>query len=334
MIKKFTELEQLSYDIVKNRGKVQYNETTGDEAVRKIILDALELGENYTAREYKNAYRANSAKFFQVIEELVNPMTGVLLTDQLNHFVDVEEVELNEKKEFIFNDPSLFRVGIVSDGNLDVRRQTIVNGKFTVETKTFIIKIYTDLNLFLTGKIDWVELCLRVQKSFAMEIQKEIGRSIYKAFDGASEGDYYKTGTFDEQKLLDIISNVSMDTNSTVAIYGTKKALAKVKGATDLMSNDMKNDLNLLGHFKQFQGTPMYEIPQARLNDRSKAIPDDALIIVPEGGSIVKVVFEGDTTIYETEAGVRNDEQMEYLFKRKAGVGVAKPSIFGMYKLA
>lgn len=334
MIKRFTEIEQLSYDIYKNKGNIKFNDVKGDEAIKKMILDSLELSEDFTQTEYKNAYRRNKAAFFEITEQLLNPIMGRILTDELNHFVDVEHTDINEQKRFTVTDSSLFRVGVTCDGNIDVRRQTVTNGSFVVQTRNLPVRIYLDINQFLAGQIDWVELCERVQKSYVAQIQAEIAKAMYGAFGNTKvEGDYFKNGTFDEQKLLDLISNVEMDTNTKAGIYGTKKALAKVKGTTDMISNEMKNEFNLLGQLKSFQGTPMHTIPQARLANRSLAIPDNALLIVPEGQKIVKVVLEGDVTMFE-DPTIRNDEQIDFLFKRKAGVGVAKPAIFGEFLLS
>lgn len=324
-IKKYSELAQLSYDVLKGQVK-KYSNNQAEDAIRQALLDS--VGGEWT---YQN-FRRHKIELYEVLEEVMTPVMGIILTDQLGRFVDVQEVDLNEKKKFIFTDPKLFTVGLVAAGNNDLSRQTIGNGSFEVETARYGIKIYTELELFISGIINWVELKDRVVKSFAAAIGGRIGEALFKGFDYAAPNkDFNKDGTFSEDVLMDLIENVQIHTGSSPVIFGSKKALSKIKGAENLYSDGMKNDLNLFGHLRHFQNTPMLEIPQALGADGKKVIPSDKIIVVPNNEKVVKLVLEGDVIIYDTEAGQRNDDQIEFLFTRKFGVGVARPSIYGTY---
>jgi len=55
---------------------------------------------------------------------------------------------------------------------------------------------------------------------------------------------------------------------------------------------------------------------------------------VPNGEKIVKIILEGDAYIRDTEAGARNDEQIEFFFGRNVGIGVLKSDNYAIYKLS
>ena len=61
----------------------------------------------------------------------------------------------------------------------------------------------------------------------------------------------------------------------------------------------------------------------------------DYLFILPEGQDIVNVVFEGEPIVVEnTEAGARNDQQIEFLYEQNVGVVALVSKYYGIYKLA
>lgn len=322
---KLTDLQQLALDTYK--GSVQkYSKVEAENAIRNAVVEACGGEWNFYS------FNKNKWDVYQIMAEVLSVGLGELLIDKFNNLVEFKDTELGDTTEFIVKDKSLFRVATIADGNVDIRRQKLYNGKMTVVTEKLGIKIYEELDRFIAGRIDWTEMIDRVQKSYGHELAIRIYNAIYGSYN-TLVAPYQISGTFDEAKLLEAIAHVEASTGQKAVIFGTKTALAKITTAKE--SEGMKDSLNVLGHYGMFRGTDLMELPQAhKPNTNTFAIADDFLLIVPNGEKIVKVVLEGDAYVYDTEAGVRNDEQIEFFFGRKAGIGVLKADQYAIYKLS
>lgn len=322
---KLTDLQKLALDTYK--GSVQkYTKSEAEEAIRNAILDACGGKWNF----YN--FQKNKWDVYQVISEVLSVGLGELLIDKFNNFAEVRDVELGDTIEFMVRDKSLFRVASIADGNTDIRRQKLYHGKLTVVTEKLAIKIYEELDRFLAGRIDWTDMVDRVQLSYGHEIAIRIYNAIYDSYNSLT-APYQTSGDFDETKLLEAIAHVRASTGQKPVVFGTQIALSKITTAKE--SDGMLDRLNLLGHYGMFRGTDLLELPQAHKSGTNDfVIADDFLLIVPNDEKIVKIVLEGDAYTYDTEPGARNDEQIEFFFGRRVGVGVLKAENYAIYKLS
>lgn len=322
---KLTDLQKLAVDTY--RGSVtKYSKTEAESAIRNAVVDACGGEWNYFS------FNKNKWDVYQIMSEVLSVGLGELLIGKFDNFADVRDTELGDTVEFLVEDNSLFRVATIADGNTDIRRQKVYNKKLTITTEKLAIKIYEEFDRFIAGRIDWATMVDRVQLSYAHEVSIRIYNAIYGSYDTLS-APFQVSGVFDETKLLDAIAHVEASTGQKAVVFGTKRGLAKITTADT--SEGMKDQLNLLGHYGVFRGTDLLELPQAhKPGTNDFAVADDFLLVVPNGEKIVKVILEGDTYIYDTEAGQRNDEQIEFFFGRKVGVGVLKADNYAMYKLS
>ena len=86
------------------------------------------------------------------------------------------------------------------------------------------------------------------------------------------------------------------------------------------------------GRIKLFRGNPVIELPQSFVdtnNNKTWLDPQLAYILPTGGEKIVKVVFEGNTQMYD-EVGA--DQAVEMHAYRKLGVGIQTYYNFGVYK--
>lgn len=322
---KLTDLQKLAVDTY--RGSVEkYSKTEAENAIRTAVIDACGGEWNYFS------FNKNKWDVYQIMSEVLSVGLGELLIGKFDNFAEVRDTELGDTVEFIVEDNSLFRVATIADGNVDIRRQKLYNGKLAITTEKLAIKIYEEFDRFIAGRIDWATMVDRVQLSYAHEVALRIYNAIYGSYD-TLVAPYQVSGVFDETKLLDAIAHVEASTGQRAVVFGTKRALAKITTADT--SDGMKDKLNLLGHYGMFRGTDLLELPQAhKPGTNDFAVADDFLLVVPNGEKIVKVILEGDVYIYDTEAGQRNDEQIEFFFGRKVGIGVLKAENYAIYKLS
>lgn len=322
---RLTDLQKLALDTYK--GSVErYSKTEAEGAIRNAIVDACGGEWNYFS------FNKNKWDVYQIMSEVLSVGLGELLIGKFDNFAEVRDTQLGDTVEFIVEDKSLFRVATIADGNIDIRRQKLYNGKLSITTEKLAIKIYEEFDRFIAGRIDWATMIDRVQLSYAHEVSIRIYNAIYGSYD-TLVAPYQVSGTFDESKLLAAIAHVEASTGQKAVVFGTKTALAKITTANT--SDGMKDSLNVLGHYGMFRGTDLLELPQAHKPGTSVfAVADDFLLVVPNGEKIVKVILEGDVYIYDTEAGARNDEQIEFFFGRKVGIGVLKADNYAIYKLS
>lgn len=325
MIGKLTDLQRLSLDTYKG-SVAKFSREEANEAIKKALEEA--CGGEWN---FKN-FRRNKLDVYEVLEEVLSIGLGEILVDQFNGFAETHDTNLGDTYEFVVEDNSLFRVASIADGNTDIRRQKVFGKKVTVATEKLAIKVYSDLDLFMSGRIDWSKMVNRVMDSYAHEVGVRIYNAIYGSYSKLT-APYAFSGTFSEDKLAEMIAHVEAKTGQKAVVFGTKKALGKIASAN--ISDKMKDELNVLGHYGVFQGTELMELPQAHIAGTDTfAVADDFLLIIPNGEKIVKIILEGDAYIYETAEGVRNDEQKEFFFGRKVGVGVLVANNYAMYKLS
>lgn len=325
-MKQMTELQRLALNLYKGV-PVKFNEVDGEQAIRNMISEAVGGELNY-----KN-FRENKFKVFSIIEEALDVTLGVVITNQFDNLAEVKNVGLGEKVAFTIEDNSLFRVARIASGTNDLRRQKLTGHSFTVDTDDFGVKIYTELEMFQAGKVNFAGWVDRVAQSYAHDLGVRIYESIVNSY-SLLNSTYGVSGTYDEDKLLDMVQHVEAKSGKNAVIYGTRKALRKVTKAID-HSDAMRDKLNQVGYIDVIAGVPLYLLPQAHvIGTDTFSIDDNMLLVVPEGEKIVKIVIEGESTMVEVaDAGARNDRQMEYELTKKMGVAVQQTAIYGIYKL-
>ncbi len=324
-----TDLQRLALDVYQGKN-VMFNEVSGEDAIRKAINEACGGVFNY------KSFRENKYKVFSIVEELLDVNLGVVITNQFDALADVKNVAVGEKPSFRIEDASLFRIARIAGGTNDLRRQKILNRRFEVDTDYFGAKIYAELEMFIAGLVDWSSMVNRLSLSFANDLGVRIYEAIANSYT-ALNAVYGVTGTYDEDKLFDMVQHVEAKAGGRKAVVmGTKKALRKV--SKDLMANAsdaMKGSFNQVGYIGNVGGTDLVLLPQAhKVGTDEFFVDDNMLLVVPQNEKIVKVVVEGEATMIEVaDAGARNDQQMEYLIQKKLGVGVMQSAIYGIYKL-
>jgi hypothetical protein len=330
MITKYTDLQKLALDVYSGRMAVdKYSKEDGENAIRNAITEACNGEWNY----YN--FMDNRYKVFAVMSEVLSIATGTLLTNAFDTFVETRDTNLGDKPEFIVEDNSLFRVATISAGNNDLRRQKLYGKKLPITTSKLGVKIYEELDMFLAGRVDFTKMINKVALSYQVEIGSRIYSAIYDSYNSLV-APYQVNGTYSVEKMQDLIAHVQAGTGQAPVIYGTKKSLGKVLGADPvLVSNERKNELASFGHYKDFQGTPMIELPQAHKPGTTNFVVDDSfLIVAPNGEKIVKLLLEGDAYIFENmEGSNRNDQQIEYEFARKIGIGVLQSNVYGIFRI-
>jgi hypothetical protein len=320
------ELSKLAVDIAKNR-ITKYSQTDASEVLRQELIELNGGSDKITPKSFRN-----NPQLFEVLEEALDVLVVSGLQEQFDDFVETIELDWGDTRVFTVDENRIFDVALVSDGNLDIRRERIDKGSVSVRTKTYAIGIYEELHRLMAGKVDWPSLVERVGASYNNKIKTEIYNSIYNSFPQLNPVFQY-SGGFLPEELIDMVSHVEASTGAEAMILGTKSALSRITTAE--LSDSMIEQRNRVGYLGMFNGTPMVEIRQAhRPNSYDWAIDNNFLIVAPMlENRFVKLILEGESIIEETTENTRNDMQRDYKFIKKAGFAVISSSNYGIYRM-
>ena len=116
------DLKKLSVDLYKDHS-LMYNNVSGDDAMRKIMADAIGIEVGEKINHYK--WEENKLKVFQILSVAVDAVLPTVLTNQFDSLADVRNVATGDKPRFEIEDNSLLRVGLIASGTQDLQRQEL-----------------------------------------------------------------------------------------------------------------------------------------------------------------------------------------------------------------
>lgn len=317
------------------RGKIAGNYSTQDaaESLRSALIEA---NGGSTKLNIKTFYRGN--KLFDLVEELITITIeeGLEESNPIFDLVEYKNIASGDVNEFQFEGNANFVVADVAAGIRGVRRQRIVGGEtVSVKTAMKMVRVYEALGRLLAGKITFDKFIEGVAKAFNKQILADAYKAI-KEITGVTTGlnsTYVESGSFDENKLLELIEHVEAATGKTAKIYGTKTALRKVNTATK--GNEINSDMYNLGYYGKFNGTDMIALKQAHNKDgKTFALDNNKIFVIASDDKPVKIVNEGEGLLIERDATENNDLTQEYIYGQSYGIGVICSDKLGIYTIS
>lgn len=325
-------LIKLAVDGYKGHVAGDYSVNDTQEALRKALVEA---NGGSTKLDIKAIRDGRCNGVFAIIEELVNVIheEGLKGDEFFMNMVEDRNMSLGDTNKFHIERECLFAVADIAEGTQGVRRQRIEAGQdITINTQLRAIKIYEELNRVLAGRIDFNKFVDLVGKSFT----KQELDATYDAFVGMFEklkAPYTETGSFDEDKLLELIDHVEASTGETAVVVGTRKALRKIK--TAVVSDSAKEEMYAMGHFGRFNGTELVAVKQRHKSGTDNFILDDNVLYVFAGDTKpIKRVTEGDVTMLMGTPMNNADMSQEFLMMKRTGIAVIFDRDFGVYNLS
>lgn len=325
-------LIKLAVDGYKGHVAGNYSVDDTQETLRQALVEA--NGGN-TKLDLKAMRAGKCDQVFAIVEELVNVIheEGLKGDEFFMNMVEDRNTSLGDSPQFHIEKECLFAVADIAEGTQGVRRQRLEAGQdITVTTQLHAVKIYEELNRVLAGRIDFNKFVDIVGKSFT----KQELDAAYAAFVGMFsklQTPYMVTGTYDEEKLLDLIEHVEASTGESAVIVGTKKALRKIKTAT--MSDKAKEDVYAMGYLGHLASTPLIAVKQRHKTGTDDFLLDDNIIYVFAGDTKpIKRVTEGDVTMLMGNPMDNADLTQEFLMMKRTGLAVIFDRDFGAYKIS
>lgn len=335
------------YDDDGNQRKVSKHEA--NKAIRKIIMEVCDLTED-DLRSNKRRERALELHHTEVYELLESDIdfkvdTAFKESEWFNDFVDMRNVKLGDEEEFWSKEKVMLAVAEISGDHHDLTLQYLNEGTaHKIHTKKYGVKIGKDIDLILLGRIDFTELTDKIAEAFVYKVQELCYTGIYGAATKLpNNSQFVKTGALSastKDKFDTLLEDVGTANSAEVVIMGTKTALKKLNGLTevDWRSLSQKEDVAKTGRLGTYEGTELIEIPQRfAFNDVTKRLIDDKrlLIFAKNQEQFVWFTDKGETQIYEsgTQKGEHADDFQKYEVQREMGVEVVLPQYFGQWTL-
>lgn len=311
----------------------QYAKADTEVTLREALADLLDV------KAYKNFRRAmqhEGHKVFAVMEDVLDDLLQEGIEDQFETFVDYKSVGIGDRPVFMVDDYHLFNVAVIAAGTNNLRRQKLDRQAFYVDTAYRGVKIYAEMEEYLSGKMDFAKMIARIQRSFNAQLGKDIHDAIVAGYN-ALGAPYKVTGSFSLTAFNELVQHVEAATGVKAMVLGTRSALQKVAPANLAYNGQVIERRNEIGFYTMIDGTMLYEIKQSHVPGTDTFAIGEYLLVVPQGQEkIVKVVLEGDAMIEDNMSGAyRNmDQSLEYTFMKKYGVGVVTSSRYGVMTLS
>lgn len=195
----------------------------------------------------------------------------------------------------------------------------------------------------MSGKVDWAMFIQKVYEAY----DKKVNDMVYAATSAIGNalpagGQWVKTAplTASTKETFDtLVEDVRTANGTDVVIMGTKSALSKLTNlaSVDWVSDAMKNERHTTGRLGMFEGTVLFEIPQAFANNdtTTKLVDNNKLLIMPlADNKFIKIFNEGDAQVKEISDGDTNvDKTIEYEYQMKMGIATVIGRLFGVYNI-
>ena len=324
-----------------------YSKEDTDKIIRNQfnkILGIDFMNANRTQR--RQAWRAHGTEVFSVVENvLIDKMVSGW--DESNSFfaelVEDKNIARGDINQFYVNSTGFLQVSRWAGNHHDIIRQKVLPGKaYSIDTSTYVIKVYTDYELFMLGKVDWAGMIDLMYKS----IERYRLSALYNAFlslDSYLPPDMKSSISIVEaskNSIIDKIEAVRATTGKDVMLVGTRVAMQKLQNTVpyQMWSNDMKNERYQNGMLGMWEGYRCVALDRVNVEGTRDSIftanDNKKIFIIPVDPDFkpIKRINEGDVEVASRgEDGLfYQDRTMDTEIWYREGIGVVVDELFGV----
>jgi hypothetical protein len=327
---------KLALDIRHGTVPSQYSASDAKEALRQALIEANGGSSTLTMKSIRSG--ANDG-LFALIEQIIQISNeeGLQANDFFSRYVEYRNRALGDSDVFHIPDDSLFLVSEIAEGSQSIRRQKMEAGSdVTVRTRLRGIKVYEEVVRLMAGRVDLNTFIDTVQRSMTNENLNDIYAQFVKAMNSIeapySEG-LTATGSFNEDRLLNIIDHIEAATGKTAVIMGARSALRKIN--TAVVADQARTDMYNMGHYGSFNGTDMVCLKQRhKIGTTNFILPENEVYIMASDDKFIKHVTEGEVLMLTSGLYDNVDLTQEFFMTERTGNAVIMSSVAGIYRMA
>ncbi len=331
------ELKELALHAVRGTAPANYTAETVDEALR---------GELSAMCTSINNFQRNKLDIFDILITAADEVVPKKAFEVMGTFAEIRNVPQGQK--------ALFRVrGLGKDRAKKFLTQVGLSGVYEtarLDSETFELGAYAiggaariDFERFLDGTDSLSDLMDIVTEGLTDAVFGEVQKCLIAAKDAVGRPDANKviSSKFESDKMFKLVSVVKAYGGSAV-IFAPPEFVGEmgpdaivpvgVAGQQAVYHPDEINAISRTGYVNVFRGTPVVQIPQSFIdnnNDKTWINPQFAYVLPAGKEKVVKVVFEGDTQMWDY---TNRDQSIEIHTYKKMGAAILTHHNWGIYQ--
>jgi len=329
MERKYFELAMATYN--RNDSVVDgitYTSSEKNEALRNAFKDLVPDGKN----RYKS-FRKNKNEIFELVEENVDEILPKRVDDAYGGFVEYQILDQGQKPKFKTKKGKRGLLNFITKVGLGgvIERTRLDVDYINMTMEAFGGAVYCEFEQFLDGIIDWTDLINAIVDGIMEKINLQIQSILIASFTGLSANMKVQANSFVPSQMGQLITNVQ-SYGDNVVIFCTPTFAGTIEETPGFVSDMDRTERREFGRIGKFRGASVIVLPNAFADDAntSKVLSDQyAIIVATNESKIVKVAFEGETIVNETENA---DRSIDFNSYKKFGLTIVYSNFYSMYK--
>ena len=309
-----------------------------DAKIRQAFFEILGTDTIKDEVQLAKLIRGKGVEVFEIIENVITE--GMIKGDYKNSFFDmfVEEhnLDMGDENVFYIEGRNELQVAKIAGNGATVDRQRIDGGhSLTVDMDTYGIAVYEYLVRALTGRTDFAKLVSLLNTAVEKAIKEQTYAAAQALLTRLPEK-WTHSGAYDEEKILEVIQAVEVDSDVKPQLVGTAAAFSKLQGKQALVSNDMKDERNRNGFVSVWNGYTCLPVEQVRKQGTTDELmfSNDEIFIIAGQEKPIKLTLRSGL-IDPNASGVRyQDRTMNFQYEFDMGVAVVTGNAIGKITLA
>ena len=322
------ELKELALHSVRGTAPETYAVGTVDEALRGEIAKMCDTVNNFMRNRYD---------IYDIIITVADEVVPAKTFDVLGQFAEIKSVPQGQK--------ALFRVnGLGRNRAKKFLTQVGLSGlyeTFRLDSSTFELggkaiggAASIDFERFLDGADNMADLMDIITEGLTDAVFGEVQKALVAAFNVMPDTNKSTNSAFIPKEMLRIV-NVVKAYGGNAVIFATPEFVGEM-GPDAIAPNTYHDDdidaIHKTGRIKIFRGTPIVEIPQSFVDENNVQTwinPQNAYILPTGKEKVVKIVFEGNTQVWDLK---NPDNSMEIHTYKKIGTAIMTYHNWGIYQ--
>jgi hypothetical protein len=307
---------------------VTYTTAEKNDALRNAFKELVPDGKN----RYKS-FRKNQIEIFELIEETVDEMMPKKVDDAYGGFVEYQGLAQGQKPKFKIKKGKRGLLNFIVKIGLGgvIERTKLDIGYVNMTIEAFGGAVYVEFERFLDGVVDFTDLTNAIIDGIIEKINIQIQTTLIASFTGLATSMKVTANSFVPSQMGGLITNVQ-SYGDNVVIFCTPTFAGTIMEADGFVPDSDKEERKETGRVGKFRGAIIVVLPNAFADETnaSKVLNDQyAIIVATNEAKIVKVGFEGETIVKESENA---DDSMEFKCYKKFGVAIVQSNYYSMYR--
>ena len=322
------ELKELALHSVRGTAPETYAVGTVDEALRGEIAKMCDSVNNFMRNRYD---------IYDIIITVADEVVPNKVIDVMGMFAEIKTVPQGQK--------AIFKRGMVGRNRAKkFLTQVGLSGlyeTFRLDTETFELggkaiggAAAIDFERFLDGAENMADLMEVITEGLTDAAFGEVQKALVAASKDMPAANKHSHSSFVAKDMVRIVNTVKSYGGNAV-IFATPEFIGEMGPdaiGVDTYAKDDIDSIHNTGLIKIFRGTPVVEIPQSYVdetNTKTWINPQYAYILPAGKEKVVKVVFEGNTQVWDLK---NPDNSMEIHTYKKIGAAILTHHNWGIYQ--